>query len=112
MTRFLLLMLVTFGTQSMFSTQAIMATNADQEVVIVHFGDSTCITGYLPNDQRVEAVLTHRLSDFYKHQKIVSHNVASGGDYNRQFLDRGRYKKIVKDKIPQIDIALAAPKIT
>jgi hypothetical protein len=78
----------------------------EAEVVIVHFGDSTCITGYLPNDQRVEAVLNHRLSAFYKHQKIVSHNVAAGGDFIRRFLDSGRYKKVVKDKIPHIDIAL------
>jgi hypothetical protein len=82
------------------------AADARQEVVIVHFGDSTCITGYLPERQRVEAVLNLRLSAFYKQQKIVSHNVAAGGDYIRQFLDSGRYKKVVKDKIPHIDIAL------
>jgi lysophospholipase L1-like esterase len=74
--------------------------------VIVHFGDSTCITSYLPNGERVEAVLNDRLSNFYKNPKIVSHNVATGGDYIRQFLDSGRYKKAVKDKIPHIDIAL------
>jgi lysophospholipase L1-like esterase len=106
MTRFLLFVVVAFGTLSMSSWQATMAVNADQEVVIVHFGDSTCITGYLPNDQRVEAVLNHRLSDFCKHQKIVGYNVAAGGDYIRRFLDNGRYEKVVKDKIPQIDIAL------
>jgi len=82
------------------------ATGARQDVVIVHFGDSTCITGYLPESQRVEAVLNDRLSAFYKHQRIVSHNVAAGGDYIRQFLDSGRYEKVVKDKIPHIDIAL------
>jgi hypothetical protein len=82
------------------------AADARQEVVIVHFGDSTCITSYLPETQRVEAVLNDRLSAFYKHQKIVSHNVAAGGDYIRQFLDSGRYKKSVKDKIPHVDIAL------
>jgi lysophospholipase L1-like esterase len=82
------------------------AADARQEVVIVHFGDSTCITSYLPETQRVEAVLNDRLSAFYKHQKIVSHNVAAGGDHIRQFLDSGRYKKSVKDKIPHVDIAL------
>ena len=76
------------------------------DVVIVHFGDSTCITGYLPQDQRVEAVLNERLSNFYRNQKTVSHNVAVGGDYIRQFLDSGRYEKVVKDRIPHIDIAL------
>jgi lysophospholipase L1-like esterase len=76
------------------------------EVVIVHFGDSTCITSYLPAEQRVEAVLNDRLSNFYRNQKTVSHNVAAGGDYIRQFLDSGRYKKAVKDRIPHIDIAL------
>ena len=78
----------------------------DQEVVIVHFGDSTCITSYLPKDQRVEAVLNQRLAAFYSRQRIVSHNVAAGGDYIRRFLDKGRYEKAVKDKIPHIDIAL------
>jgi lysophospholipase L1-like esterase len=80
--------------------------NGEAEVVIVHFGDSTCITSYLPNKQRVEAVLNDRLSAFYKHQKIVSHNVAAGGDYIRQFLDSGRYEKVAKNRIPHIDIAL------
>ena len=106
MTRFLLLVLAAFSTLSMPSAQVVMAANDDNEVVIVHFGDSTCITGYLPNDQRVEAMLNHRLSDFYKHQKIVNYNVAAGGDYIRRFLDKGRYEKVVKDKIPHIDIAL------
>jgi hypothetical protein len=78
----------------------------EAEVVIVHFGDSTCITSYLPSEQRVETVLKDRLSTFYKHQKIVSHNVAAGGDYIRQFLDSGRYEKVTKDRIPHIDIAL------
>ena len=87
-------------------SQPAEAADARQEVVIVHFGDSTCITSYLPETQRVEAVLNDRLSAFYKHQKIVSHNVAAGGDYIRQFLDSGRYKKSVKDKIPHVDIAL------
>ena len=86
--------------------QPAKAADARPEVVIVHFGDSTCITSYLPETQRVEAVLNDRLSAFYKHQKIVSHNVAAGGDYIRQFLDSGRYKKSVKDKIPHVDIAL------
>ena len=49
--------------------------NDEDDVVIVHFGDSTCITSYLPNELRVEAVLNDRLSALYKHQKIVSHNV-------------------------------------
>lgn len=76
------------------------------EVVIVHFGDSTCITSYLPESQRVESVLNDRLSAFYKDQRIASHNVAAGGDFIRQFLDSGRYRKVVKDGIPHIDIAL------
>ena len=76
------------------------------EVVIVHFGDSTCITSYLPQEQRVESVLNDRLSNFYGDQRIVSYNVAAGGDYIRQFLDSGRYRKVVTDRIPNIDIAL------
>jgi lysophospholipase L1-like esterase len=76
------------------------------DVVIVHFGDSTCITSYLPKEQRVEAVFRERLAAFYKNQNVVSHNVAAGGDYIRQFLDSGRYKKAVKDRIPHIDLAL------
>ena len=80
--------------------------NDKAEVVIVHVGDSTCITSYLPNEERVEAVLNDRLSDFYGDQRTISHNVAAGGDYIRQFLDSGRYRKVVKDRIPHIDIAL------
>ena len=76
------------------------------EVVIVHFGDSTCITSYLPAEQRVEAVLNDRLSNLYGDQRIISHNAATGGDYIRQFLDSGRYQKVVKGRIPHVDIAL------
>ncbi len=79
---------------------------ARHEIVIVHFCDSTCISSYLPNEQRVDAVFNDRLSAMYKHQKIVSHNVAAGGDFIRGFLDTGRYENVVKDKIPHIDIAL------
>jgi lysophospholipase L1-like esterase len=79
---------------------------ARQEIVIVHFGDSTCITSYLPKEQRVESVLNDRLSAFCENQNVVSHNVAAGGDYIRQFLDSGRYRKVVKERIPDIDIAL------
>ena len=81
-------------------------TEDKAEVVIVHFGDSTCITSYLPKEKRVETVLNKRLSAFYENQKIVSHNVAAGGDYIRKFLHSGRYQRVVREKIPQIDIAL------
>jgi len=84
----------------------IEAAEGRQGIVIVHFGDSTCITSYLAKEQRVEAVLNARLSAFYETERIVSHNVAAGGDYIRQFLDSGRYRKVVKDRIPHIDIAL------
>ena len=86
--------------------QPVEGADTRQEVVIVHFGDSTCITSYLPAEQRVDAALNDRLSNFYRDQRIVSHNVAAGGDYIRQFLDSGRYKKAVKNRIPHIDIAL------
>lgn len=104
MTRLVLLFSV--GALAACPMRCIEASDAHQKVVVVHFGDSTCITSYLPNDQRVEAVLNHRLSAFYKHQKIVNHNVAAGGDYVRRFLDSGRYEKVVKDTIRHIDIAL------
>ena len=81
-------------------------TEDGAEVVIVHFGDSTCITSYLPKENRVESVLNKRLAAFYENQRIVSHNVAAGGDYIRQFLDSGRYNRTVKEKISQIDMAL------
>ena len=56
---------------SLFSLSALASEPTDlaasrprdkAEVVIVHFGDSTCITSYLPTEQRVEAVLKDRLS--------------------------------------------------
>jgi hypothetical protein len=72
-------------------------SNDNAGVVVVHFGDSTCITSYLPAGQRVEAVLNERLSAVYENEKIVSHNAAAGGDFVRRFLDSGRYKKAVKD---------------
>lgn len=75
-------------------------------IVIVHFGDSTCITSYLPKEQRIDALLNAKLKTHYKSQSIVNHNVGLDGDYIRQFLDGGRYKKHVQDKIPHINIAL------
>ena len=78
----------------------------EKSVVIVHFGDSTCITSYLPNEQRVDAVLNAKLAAHYKEQRIVSYNVAQDGDFIRRFLDEGRYQRDVRDKIKRIDIAL------
>ena len=94
------------ASQSSVADSNASRTEGKAEVVIVHFGDSTCITSYLPKEKRVESVLNDRLAAFYENQRIVNHNVAAGGDYIRQFLDSGRYRRVVKEKIPQIDLAL------
>ena len=75
-------------------------------VVVAHFGDSTCITDYLPHERRVDALLNARLVARYPRQRIVSHNVARSGEYIRQFLDGGRYERDVRQRIPHIDVAL------
>jgi lysophospholipase L1-like esterase len=81
------------------------AAQAADEVVVAHFGDSTCATIYLPVEQRIDAVLNAKLSEKYKNQKIRNINVGLDGDFIRQFIDKGRYEK-VKAQHPKIDIAL------
>ncbi|MBE7462194.1 MAG: SGNH/GDSL hydrolase family protein [Planctomycetes bacterium] len=82
------------------------AWSAEDEIVVVHFGDSTCITSYLKPEQRVDTLLNAQLKAHYKTQKIVNHNAGLDGDFIRQFLDGGRYEKAVQTKIPRIDVAL------
>jgi lysophospholipase L1-like esterase len=78
---------------------------AEEELVIAHFGDSTCATIYLLKEQRVDALLNAKLSEKYKGQKIRNVNLGLDGDFIRQFIDNGRYEK-VKVENPKIDIAL------
>ena len=81
-------------------------TFAADEIVIVHFGDSTTNTGYLRKERkRVNDVLQGFLEKYYPQQKFRCVNVGRGGDYIRQFLDGGRYQKAVKDVYAKIDIA-------
>lgn len=79
---------------------------APEKITIVHFGDSTVITSYLPAEQRVDTVLEARLAECYSAQKIEAWNAGQDGDFIRQFLDSGRYEKDVRSKHPRIDIAL------
>jgi lysophospholipase L1-like esterase len=74
--------------------------------VVLHFGDSTCITDYLPRSARVDVVLNARLAAHYREQTIVSHNVARSGEFIREFLDSGRYERAVRRRIARIDVAL------
>jgi hypothetical protein len=74
-------------------------------VIIAHFGDSTCMTNYLPAEHMVDAILNVRLKATYKTSQITNVNVAEGGDSIRRFLDNRRYEKDVKNKLPRIDIA-------
>lgn len=106
MARFSLLGFAALVALTVLPSLAVNAAESKEEMVIVHLGDSTCITSYLPKCQRVEAILNQRLSAFSEQQKIVNHNVAANGDYIRQFLDSGRYQTAVKSKVPRIDIAL------
>jgi len=75
-------------------------------VVVAHFGDSTCITTYLPREQRVDRLLNERLAKQYPGQEIVSHNLGANGDTIRRLLDSGRYQAEVKGKIPRLDMVL------
>lgn len=92
-------------------------TESPEEVVVVHFGDSTAITDYLPEEQRIDRVLKVLLAAHYPDQRIVSHNVARNGDDIRRFLAprrylRGlvtrpsRYQADVVARIPHLDVAL------
>ncbi len=80
---------------------------AEEPIVVAHFGDSTCITGYLPEGQRIDRKLNELLSKHYERQKIKNLNLGEGGDYVRRFVKDGRYQKLKKKKVLEhIDIAL------
>ena len=85
--------------------------------VVVHFGDSTAITDYLPIEQRVDVLLNARLAEHYAGQRVVSHNVAKSGDTIRDLLGArrylggwitrpSRYRTDVLDRLDRIDVAL------
>ncbi len=87
------------------------------DVVVVHFGDSTAITDYLPESDRIDHVLNARLAARYPGQHITNLNVARNADTIRAFLAprrllhglvtrRSRYEAEVLETIPHIDIAL------
>lgn len=76
-----------------------------EEIVVVHFGDSTCATDYLPAAERVDALLAAQLAARYPRQRIASRNVCRAHDFVRQFLDGGRYAR-VRVQVPHIDVAL------
>ncbi len=82
------------------------AKGDSEDIVVAHFGDSTCVTTYLPKEQRIETVLNARLKAHYKDQKITNINLAKNGETIRKLFDRGRYKRDVKGAHPNIDIAL------
>ncbi len=77
-------------------------------VIIAHFGDSTCMTDYLPPEQMVDAILNVRLKAAYKTSKITNYNLGLSGDSIRVFLDTGRYehwKNALTGALTGIDIA-------
>ena len=53
-----------------------------------HFGDSTCITSYLPDEARVHRALERKLEGAFRGLDVVSHNFARGGDFVYRFLNR------------------------
>jgi lysophospholipase L1-like esterase len=79
------------------------APSAEEEIVVGHFGDSTCKTDYLPAVERVDAVLHERLVAHYR-QRITSLNLARARETTRQLLDGGRYAR-VRAVVPRLDVA-------
>ena len=57
------------------------AAAAAEEIVVAHFGDSNTITGYLPKEQRIDAVLNALLRKAYPKQKVRNVNLGQGGDW-------------------------------
>lgn len=93
------------------------AVCAQGEIVVAHFGDSTCACAYLKPEERVDAILEKTLRKYYRGQEIDNVNVAKGGEFIRLLLDGGRsiynnkihpkrYEESIRKQCPRIDIAL------
>jgi lysophospholipase L1-like esterase len=93
------------GAALLAATAAPSLPAAGPEVVVAHFGDSTCSTDYLPAGQRVDAVLNGLLTARYPAQRIVNRNVCKSGEWIRSFVDSGRYAR-VRARVPRVDVAL------
>jgi lysophospholipase L1-like esterase len=76
------------------------------ETVILHLGDSITASIYLPFEQRVDAALAPMLAKGFPARKIRQINLGADGEYIKDLLDSGRYKKVVKENYQRVDVAI------
>jgi len=77
----------------------------DNEKIIVYLGDSLTNLSYLPFEERVDAVLKEMLAK----EKVGAFrqiNYAADGEYIKDLLNSNRYKKMVKENLARVDIAI------
>ncbi len=71
----------------MYRAMILCALSLGAVLHIGHFGDSTCITSYLPEEKRVHKVLERKLEAAFRGLDVVPRNFARGGDFIYRFLN-------------------------
>ena len=76
----------------------------EDEIVILHLGDSITITSYLPFHQRVDRQLQAMLEKANPNLKTRNINLGADGEWIGDLLDSGRYRKCVKENYAKLDV--------
>jgi lysophospholipase L1-like esterase len=87
-------------------TEAGSAKPADDETIVLHLGDSFTAGIYLPVEQRLPTLLQAMLAKALPTRKVRQINLAADGEYIKDLLGSNRYKKIVKENLERVDIAV------
>ena len=94
-----------FTLQSVSLTELSSSKPAKDEVIVAHLGDSITITSYLPFHRRVDRRLDAMTRVELPAAKARHINWGADGEYVKDFLDSGRYRKTVKENFERIDVA-------
>jgi lysophospholipase L1-like esterase len=90
--------------QALFAEIGSSKPKADEKIIL-HLGDSITITSYLPFEQRVEARLQKHFPSF-PNSPVRQINYGVDGEYVKELLDSDRYRKVVKENLPRVDIVV------
>jgi lysophospholipase L1-like esterase len=95
-----------FTLQSISLTELGSSKPAKDEVIVLHLGDSITITSYLPFHRRVDRLLDAMTKKEFPAVRTRHINWGADGEYVKDLLDSGRYKKTVKESFERIDVAI------
>ncbi|MFB3891945.1 MAG: SGNH/GDSL hydrolase family protein [Phycisphaerae bacterium] len=87
-------------------TEAGSSRPAEDETVILHLGDSFSAGIYLPTEERLHTLLQDMLVKALPGRKVRQINLAADGEYIKELLAGNRYRKVLAENYPRVDIAV------